>query len=702
MKVCHTFLNIPAFKHLFSKPKMLRIMKITLFLTSCWLAMASFFHPADKTILNGTVTDETGKSIARATVNVLQNKSLVKSGTTDVEGKFIFELAPGTYEVEASRTGFVGIRYAEVLVKESAISSVLFRLTASTSSLEEVIVVTYGGSFAKDDLFMRSYSTDEGVATAPLGASHTKRKSMPASKAAPAPATMGGESGIARGERKMPTAAPKSEESTMPPALGMEMPPEPAEYTLIESSAADFDKKMDKTIPGGPTSSTSIPRAGLLTAGEWNDLHNWNRHWIDLLTDGEISTYQNTYRCFPSQRYTVLLTNAENFPVADAYVKLTTSSGDMLWESHTDNTGKAELWAGFFEQKEYANLRAEAWINGKKEDLGLLKPAKDGINLHQIQVECHAPQKVDIVWAVDATGSMGDEIEYLKTELLDVIGRAKKHNPELDFRMGTVFYRDKGDEYITKSSGLSTDISQTVEFIRKQFAGGGGDYPEAVHSALEEAVFNQKWSEQAIARICFLVLDASPHADQPEVIASIQRSIREAARLGIRIVPVTASGIQKDTEFLMKFFGLATNGTYTFLTDHSGIGSKHLEPTTDEYKVELLNDLLVRIITEYTTIKTCEGKSSIRFEEDPQQQQQSTPDQALYYPNPASTQFTLELPVAVESVTIYDSEGKAVRKIEQAQSGRHTIIVSDMQEGFYTIRILRENRMQSGKLMVIR
>ena len=198
------------------------------------------------------------------------------------------------------------------------------------------------------------------------------------------------------------------------------------------------------------------------------------------------------------------------------------------------------------------------------------------------------------------------------------------------------------------------------------------------------------------------MLDASPHADQPEVIASIQRSIREAARLGIRIVPVTASGIQKDTEFLMKFFGLATNGTYTFLTDHSGIGSKHLEPTTDEYKVELLNDLLVRIITEYTTIKTCEGKSSIRFEEDPQQQQQSTPDQALYYPNPASTQFTLELPVAVESVTIYDSEGKAVRKIEQAQSGRHTIIVSDMQEGFYTIRILRENRMQSGKLMVIR
>ena len=97
---------------------------------------------------------------------------------------------------------------------------------------------------------------------------------------------------------------------------------------------------------------------------------------------------------------------------------------------------------------------------------------------------------------------MGDEIEYLKTELLDVIGRAKSRNPELAFRMGTVFYRDKGDEYIVKSSGLTADIPKTVEFIQKQFAGGGGDYPEAVHSALEEAIYRQKWSESAIARIC--------------------------------------------------------------------------------------------------------------------------------------------------------------------------------------------------------
>jgi len=88
-----------------------------------------------------------------------------------------------------------------------------------------------------------------------------------------------------------------------------------------------------------------------------------------------------------------------------------------------------------------------------------------------------------------------------------------------------------------------------------------------------------------------------------------------------------------------------------FLTDHSGIGGKHLEPTTDEYKVEPLNELLVRIITEYTSIEICEGKSNIRFENDTQQQ----PGQALqatYYPNPAVEQFTLELPFELQFITL--------------------------------------------------
>jgi len=635
-------------------------MKFTLFLSSLWLLIASFFAPVEKNLLTGTVRDQSGEALIGASVMVLKNRAVVKATLTDLKGQYRFELDPGAYQVEFAYTGFTTRRIEEVMVKGSEESRVDVRLESGTT-LSEVVVTSHG---------LKDESEDRTLGAAPSIASRHKERSK-----------------SAESERTSAAMAPK-------PVL--------MDSRELKSESAYEEKHLPaEAAPGIGVPAQPSPRAGLLTAGEWNDLHNWNRHWVDLLADGETDAFQKMYGFFPRQRFTIMLTNEHGFPIADAVAQLKTTGGKMLWEARTDNTGKAELWAALFNpEKENTPLRAEVWLAGVMHEIPALKAASEGFNELRINAACKAPQNVDIVWAVDATGSMGDEIEYLKTELLDVIGRAKRHNPELSYRMGTVFYRDKGDEYITKSSGLSSDIPTTVAFIQKQFAGGGGDYPEAVHSALEEAIFSQKWSENALARICFLVLDASPHQGA-DINESLQKSIREAARLGIRIVPIAASGIQKDTEFLMKFFGLATNGSYVFLTDHSGIGGKHLEPTTDEYKVEPLNQLLVRLITEYTSIETCAGKSEIRFENDPQQQPGPVL-QALYYPNPAVDQFTLELPFAVQSVTIYDSAGKAVRKLENPAEGPNVMRIQDLAAGFYTIRILHMGLMQSGKLMVVR
>jgi hypothetical protein len=94
------------------------------------------------------------------------------------------------------------------------------------------------------------------------------------------------------------------------------------------------------------------------------------------------------------------------------------------------------------------------------------------------------------------------------------------------------------------------------------------------------------------------LLDAPPHANN-QVAQSIQASIKLAAEKGIKIIPITASGIDKETEFLMRFFGQTTNGSYVFVTGHSGIGNEHLIPSVGEYQVEYLNDLIVRLIDKY-------------------------------------------------------------------------------------------------------
>ena len=63
---------------------------------------------------------------------------------------------------------------------------------------------------------------------------------------------------------------------------------------------------------------------------------------------------------------------------------------------------------------------------------------------------------------------------------------------------------------------------------------------------------------------------------------------------------MAASGVDKNTEFMLRFFAIATGGTYVFLTNHSGVGLDHIAASVGDYEVEPLNSLIVRLIGEYT------------------------------------------------------------------------------------------------------
>jgi hypothetical protein len=172
----------------------------------------------------------------------------------------------------------------------------------------------------------------------------------------------------------------------------------------------------------------------------------------------------------------------------------------------------------------------------------------------------------------------------------------EKVGADYKFRVSVNFYRDAGDEYVVRPFPFTEDIDAALADLGAQEANGGGDWPEAVDAALADAIDGHTWSESAVARLCFLVLDAPPH-EGSEVLADVQASVAAAASKGVRMIPLAASGVSKDLEFLLRFTAISTGGTYTFLTDHSGIGGGHIEPTIGEYQVEILNDLLVRLIS---------------------------------------------------------------------------------------------------------
>lgn len=337
------------------------------------------------------------------------------------------------------------------------------------------------------------------------------------------------------------------------------------------------------------------PQGGLVTAGEWNDLDNWAFYQKTLMKE-PFKGFPDDWQMYTNHRIAVALT-AKNKPAANATVTLFRND-TPIWTAKTDNLGRAELWVGAFQKEKELNT---ALLRLKVNEQWVSTATISETQVNRIALDEVLPSPtnlVQIAFMVDATGSMGDELEFLKMDLKKVINEVQKTNNQLKISTGTVFYRDEGDEYVVKHSPFTEDINQTTEFISLQRADGGGDFPEAVDKALVQ--LNQlQWQPEARTRIAFLVLDAPPH-NKPAVINSIQYSVKTAAASGIKLIPVVASGIDKTTEFLMRFIAMYTNGTYVFITDHSGIGNKHLEPSVGEYQVEKLSDLMVRLIKKYS------------------------------------------------------------------------------------------------------
>lgn len=345
--------------------------------------------------------------------------------------------------------------------------------------------------------------------------------------------------------------------------------------------------------------------AGIVTAGEWNDLDNWG-FWNELMSgqnEEKFYEYLNYWSLYTSNRFAVTVVDATGAPVCGAKVELFVNDAQKSsWTAITDNSGSAELWYNIGSSGDTDEEKTfTAAVNGVKisDPLSPTYNFAEEVNMNTIVAEqVTTVNSADIAFIVDATGSMYDEIDFLKEDLLDIIQRASA-NTTRELRTAALFYRDKGDAYLTRHEDFNKDPEKTLKFIQKQKAGGGGDYPEAVHTALERGLQNLSWREGSYAKIAFLLLDAPPHHDKA-VLASLKNSIELYAANGIKIIPIAASGVDKNTEFILRLMAIYTDGTYTFITNHSGVGNDHIEPTIGQYQVEQLNDLIIRLIQKYT------------------------------------------------------------------------------------------------------
>lgn len=464
-------------------------------------------------------------------------------------------------------------------------------------------------------------------------------------------------------------------------------------YLAATSPGYYNGKKVNMLDSLVPNKDGTILRNSILTAGEVNDFYKW-KMWEDL-AKGEFDQWSRYWGMYTTKRYVVQLQNNAYAAVINQPVYLKSKKTDkVVWSAITDNTGKAELWANFSGKEEAdAEYYIEDAKGNKTNDPVIFEK---GVNHLQSTENCGASNAVDIAFVVDATGSMGDEIEFLKFEMEDVMRKTFGKYNKLDIKVGSVFYRDRGDEYVTKYIDMQNDLLKVLNFVKLQRDGGGGDEPEAVDSAMDVAINKLSWRKEARTRIMFLFLDAPAHDYARE---DVYKLVEKAAKMGIRIVPVACSGAGKTTEFMLRSIALATNGTYAFLTDHSGVGGKHTEASTDSYDVELLNNLMQRVIEQFIYVKECSASNK---PDEPFVHEPVNVAKLKIYPNPTQGKFVIESDKELKEIFVSDFTGKLLMKLTGATKGRWEANISSYPSGTYLVRyITAENKMGAEKIVLI-
>lgn len=384
-----------------------------------------------------------------------------------------------------------------------------------------------------------------------------------------------------------------SKERSAPPAAPVMMMPEPS----ADYMTADGTMRMSAPPAVGsgvtPPDSPFQPQAGLLTAGDYDDVLNPDLYktYVDKMLQGQLSGKDLPY-VDADQRINIRVVDRLGKAVPMADISLKYADGEKMFPLRTGADGMAYLYPNYDVLKPGIVVSVSAQGSAPVETILTAEMIDGGGEIVvDLETDRKLVDKLDLLLTIDATGSMSDEMRYLQKELQSIVSRVEAAHPGVDIRTGLIVYRDRGDAYVVRETPFTDDIEVFQKSLAAQRADGGGDMPEAMHTAMRTGL-KMDWRDEAL-KINLLVADAPPH---DEDISDTWKAGLISRTRGIHIVPLAASGVDKTAEFLMRGMAQITGGRFMFLTDDSGIGNPHAEPTVDCYVVTRLDNMVTRIL----------------------------------------------------------------------------------------------------------
>lgn len=390
------------------------------------------------------------------------------------------------------------------------------------------------------------------------------------------------------------------------PTDDAELAPAPA------PGAATFGADADRATAaleesGGDTApepvTDSVPEIGL-RAGSVDDNEEWEAFLL-YLQEAQAAGLEYS-PLYVEGRRIIQVSTPDGQPVLDALIVVEDQDGTEVARVRTHADGRALFFPpapegeAIDQQQAAPSYTAIVEKDGVEQriDLG----AEPAVAVELDVAPTAEPVLLDVQFLVDATGSMADEIERLKANMISVAAQIGELPGTPDVRFALTTYRDRGEEYITRTVDFTGDVEAFTDELRAVVADGGGDEPEALNEGLAAALDETSWRREAAVRLLFLVADAPPHldyADGPDYAPALV----QAAGEGIKVFPVASSGANFQAELIFRQMAQYTSGRFVFLT----YGADGVTPgdetqfNVDDYSVLSLDELIVKLVEDELT-----------------------------------------------------------------------------------------------------
>ena len=412
------------------------------------------------------------------------------------------------------------------------------------------------------------------------------------------PATPGPAASTTRGGDAGP-AAP--EYAATPPAATSSPAPGTSASTKETKSAGSMDSGSGGPVPASRSAApVSVPTQSGLKAGYSDDNEQFNLFVSFLDQYHEVPHVPLDIQ----ERIVLKIQDSEGKALSNALVSVRSSNGGPeLARGLSYADGSFVLYP-----LEYQDMKAKAYqVDVSWQDSRISMPVdrfgpRTLTAALKTQRSVATPLPVDLLFILDTTGSMGEEIERLRStiEIIDANLTALKPVPAL--RFGMVLYKDKYDEYVTKDIPFTSDLAAFQRELDEVSADGGGDDPEDLQSALKDAVSGMNWNRTGI-RLGFIVTDASAHLDYGQTY-TYATAVREAKARGIKLYSIGAGGLPIEGEYVLRQIAQYTQGKYIFLTygetgeSSGGAEGSVSHHTGSNFTADKLEAVIIRFVKE--------------------------------------------------------------------------------------------------------